>query len=421
MNFAAALGFLERRQETRWKLGLSRIEGLLGALGRPHDGLRCVHVAGTNGKGSFAAILAAIFQAAGLRTGLFTSPHLSSPRERIKVDGEMIPEGDFARLMTKARAAEPEETSYFELMSAVGFLYFRERGVDAAVVEVGLGGRLDATNVIEKPLLTVITSIALDHTKHLGDTLGAIAGEKAGILKPGAPCLCGETKAEPLGVIERRAEEIGVRLIHRSPEFRVVSTDWESGCQRVEISGKERTVSLLGRPAARSAALAVEAVSLLPNLRIREDAIDRGLVRTVWPARFEVLRREGRTIILDGAHNPEAMAAFAETWQSSPWRGEDSRFVVGVLKDKDYRSMLKRLVGCGRRFVATQPNSPRALPANELAAAIREAAPGASVEVEVDPKRALLLGDEKVKAVVGSLYLIGEVLSELGRTPQGVR
>lgn len=421
MNFEAALRFLEGRQEARWKLGLSRIQGLLDALGRPQQGLRCVHVAGTNGKGSFAAILASIFQAAGLRTGLFTSPHLLSPRERIKVDGEMISEEDFARLMEKVRAAEPEEASYFELVTAIGFLYFRERGVDAAVVEVGLGGRLDATNVIVKPLLSVITSIALDHTAHLGGTLGAIAAEKAGILKPGAPCLCGEAKAEPLGVIERRAREVGARIVHYSPKFRVVSTDWDTGCQRVEISGKTRTLSLLGRPAARSAALAVGAVSLLPELNIREDAIERGFVRSVWPARFEIRRFEDRTFILDGAHNPEAMAAFAETYHASPWKGEASSFIVGLLKDKDYPAMLKSLAGCSNRFVATQPDSPRALPARELAAAIRKAAPEASVEVEADPEKALHLGDERVKAVVGSLYLIGEILPELCRTPQGVR
>ncbi len=419
MNFEAALRFLEGRQETRWKLGLSRIQGLLGALGRPQRGLRCVHVAGTNGKGSFAAILSSIFQAAGLRTGLFTSPHLASPRERIKVDGEMISEEDFARLMERVRAAEPEEASYFELVTAVGFLYFRERGVDAAVVEVGLGGRLDATNVIEKPLLSVITSIALDHTKHLGGTLAEIAGEKAGILKPGVPCLCGETKTEPLSVIESRADEVGARFVHRPPEFRVASTDWDTGCQRVEIFGKERTLSLLGKSAARSAALAVEAVSLLPDLNIREDAIERGFVRSVWPARFEIRRFEDRTFILDGAHNPEAMAAFAETYHASPWKGEASSFVVGVLKDKDYRAMLKNLVGCSTRFVATQPDSPRALPARELARAIREADPNAVVDVEADPKKALAIGNEKVKAVVGSLYLIGEILPELCRTPQG--
>ncbi len=418
MDYPEALAFLDGRQETRWKLGLGRIEALLAALGDPHDGLPAVHVAGTNGKGSFCALLAAALSGAGLKVGLYTSPHLNAPTERIRIGGKEIAQDDFARLIARVRSREPEESTYFELVTAAAFLHFRLERVDAAVIEAGLGGRLDATNALKKPLLTVVTSIAYDHTQHLGTTLKAIAAEKAGILKEGARFLCGEEDPLPRGVLAARARAVGAKIRSAPAALRRLSEDWEHGRQTAETPGGTRvTVPLLGDAALANAALAIAALDELraEGLELPEGPALAGLAAARWPARFQVLPGPGgKRLVVDGAHNEAALEAFAATWKRSPFSKPDPLIVMGVLADKDWQRLARLAAPLAGRFIATQPPSPRALPAEELAEALRSAG-ARSVRAEPEPEAALAAwrADRAPGgAVIGSFYLAGRALRE---------
>lgn len=423
MDYAAALAFLDGRQETRWKLGLSRIEALLAAAGDPHLGLPAVHVAGTNGKGSFCAMLASALGGAGLRVGLTTSPHLESPRERIVVDGRPIPEADFARHIARLARVEPEECTYFELVTAAAFLHFKERGVDAAVVEVGLGGRLDATNALKKPLLSVVTSIGYDHMQHLGDTLEKIAAEKAGIVKAGTPLLCGVEDPLVKAVFVSEAKRAGARLRSAPAPLRRLSEDWDAGVQRaVGAGGTEATVPLLGDAALANAAMVLAALEELraAGLELPEKHCLAGLAAARWPGRFQVLSLPGgRRVVVDGAHNEAALEAFAATWRRSPYSKGDPLVVMGVLADKDAERLAVLAAPLAARFVATRPPSPRALAAADLAALLRRRG-ARSVEAVEDPAEALrrLAADPAPSgAVVGSFYLAGRALGALAGAP----
>ena len=417
MTFEEALKLLERRQEAKWKLGLSRIESLLGALGNPQDATAVVHAAGTNGKGSFCAMLASILSAAGHRTGLFTSPHLVSPRERIQVDGVMISEEDFGRAIKEVVAREPEKATYFELMTAAAFLHFKRADSDFAVVEVGMGGRLDATNAIAKPALTAITSIAHDHAKHLGSTLAEIAGEKCGILKAGVVCITGELGFEPLETIRRRAYEAAAPLIVHRDALEPIDSDWSGGTQTVRAwTGERLTLGMLGAPARVNAALALRAVEELraQGTPISEEAVEKGLRAARWPGRFDVRREGERFLIVDGAHNPAAMAAFCADWELSPFSKMDACFIVSILGDKDIDAVLRHLAPRVRRAICCTPPSPRALPAAETAARLKRLGVG-EISVVEDPAAAVAAwraGSSRVGAAVGSFYSAGRILAD---------
>ncbi|MFA5140087.1 MAG: folylpolyglutamate synthase/dihydrofolate synthase family protein [Elusimicrobiota bacterium] len=413
MTYRQALCLLEERQEVRWKLGLSRIRGLLRALGDPQDAAPAIHVAGTNGKGGLCAMLEAILRSAGYRVGLYTSPHLVRPTERIRFDGREISPGDFGRLVGTAQKAETGEASFFELLTAAAFLYFRERGADIAVIEVGMGGRLDATNVLRKPLLTAIPSIGFDHTTHLGTTLSAIAREKAGILKAGSLCLCGDLPPEAAGVIRRRARAVGcpVEFVRRG--LRSVQSIWEEGRQELADGGRGLlSLPLLGDAAVRNASIARRAAE---RLRVPEDAVRRGLSGFRWPGRFQVLRTRGRTLILDGAHNPPALEAFVSTWRKSPWHRGDAVFMVGCLQDKDCGGLVRILSRAARKVILARPDSPRALDPAALAPLFeREGVRVLGVERSADRALAAWVRTgAPVGAVCGSLYLVGNVLKSL--------
>lgn len=416
MTFDQALKLLERRQEAKWKLGLSRIEALLAALGDPQNATPAIHAAGTNGKGSFCAMLASILSAAGYRTGLFTSPHLVTPRERIQIDGSYISEEDFGRAVGEAVAGEPEEATYFELLTAAAFLHFRRVGADFAVVEVGMGGRLDATNAIAKPRLSVITSISHDHGKHLGSTLAEIAGEKCGILKTGSVCLTGELEYEPLKTIRRRAFEASAPLIVHRGSLEPLESDWENGTQTVRAETGERLeLAMLGAPARINASLALRAVEELraQGTPIPDEAVARGLRAARWPGRFEVRREGERFLIVDGAHNPAAMAAFCADWERSPFSRMDSCFIVSLLADKDSDSVFRLLAPRVRRAVCCTPPSPRALPAAETAARLKRLGVE-EISVVEDPAEAVAAwraGSARVGAAVGSFYSAGRILA----------
>lgn len=411
MKFAAALGALEARQETRIELGLDRVRAHLARLGDPHEKVPAFHVAGTNGKGSTCAILASVLRASGRRTGLYVSPHLLSVRERISVDGRPISEGDFARLMKRTLAADPKKRlTYFEILTSIAFQYFADRRCAVAVLETGLGGLLDATNVVSAPLAAVVTSIDYDHQAFLGRTLARIASQKAGIFKPGRPAVFPDLP------VLRRAVKRGIPIVVKRP-LAVKSVDWRNGAQ-VFTDGTR--LSLLGARQGWNAALARAAVGA-SGLTVGASAWRKGLASVRWPGRFEVIRLGPKTLIVDGAHNPEAARALAATWKASPWAKGRSRWILGIMRDKDNAGVLRPLAPFLKEAVLVRPPSPRALEPMEFASSVRRAAPKANLSVERDPATALTQWRRDPKAprvavCAGSLYLAGAALKTVRRT-----
>ena len=375
----------------RWqasRLGLERIRELLERLGRPQDRLKFVHVAGTNGKGSICAYLASILGAAGHRTGMFTSPYIERFEERIRVDGVMISPDELRDVTLAVREhaeAMAEETgdhpTEFELMTAVALEHFARCGCDIVVLEVGLGGRLDSTNVIDAPEACVIARIGLDHTALLGNTLAAIAGEKAGIVKEGSAVVSWSQEPEAMAVIEHAAAEHGCEL--RVPDFAQLEEGairWEDGASPFRsFSYKEwadlRT-GILGSYQPQNATVALEVVDVLRGRgwRIPDEAVRAGVAQTRWPGRFEIVEGgsspDGFAIVVDGGHNPQGARALADSL-AEVFPGCKPVFVIGVLEDKDYPRMLEDVLPLGSAFVCVTPDNPRALPAHKLARAIR--------------------------------------------------
>lgn len=370
------------------RLGRERIRELLERLGRPQDRLKFVHVAGTNGKGSICAYLASILSAAGHRTGMFTSPYIERFEERIRVDGAMISPDELRDVTLAVREhaeAMAEETgdhpTEFELMTAVALEHFARCGCDIVVLEVGLGGRLDSTNVIDAPEACVIARIGLDHTALLGNTLAAIAGEKAGIVKEGSAVVSWPQEPEAMAVIEHAAAEHGCEL--RVPDFAQLEEGairWEDGAPPFRpFSYKEwadlRT-GILGSYQPQNATVALEAVDVLRGRgwRIPDEAVRAGVAQTRWPGRFEIVEGgsspDGFAIVVDGGHNPQGARALADSL-AEVFPGRKPVFVIGVLEDKDYPRMLEDALPLGSAFVCVTPDNPRALPAHKLARAIR--------------------------------------------------
>ena len=427
----------------RWltsRLGLDRTRELLDRLGRPQDSLRFVHVAGTNGKGSTCAFLSSILVAAGYRTGLFTSPYIETFYERIRVNGENISDDDLTwatlRVRDAAEAMEAEGGEHpteFELMTAVALVHFARVKCDIVVLEVGLGGRLDSTNVIDAPEVAVIAPIALDHTNLLGSTLAEIAHEKAGIIKPSSAVVSWPQDAEAMEVIRAKAAECGCEL--HIPDFDELSVGEVSspseanadmgGGARVPrrafaYRGTRYATRLLGTYQPSNAALAIEAAYAL-RLRgwnVPDQAIAKGIAATVWPARFELLDQPQGCprVVVDGGHNPQGAGVLAASLRDV-FSGERPVFLIGVLADKDYRHMLDRVASLGCAFVCVTPPNPRALSAHDLAQAIREAIGSespASIEEASDFPDAVhrareLAGADGLICAFGSLYSVGDV------------
>lgn len=427
MTFAQALAALEARQEARIELGLGRLRRHLKALGDPQEKLRCFHVAGTNGKGSVCAILESVLRCAGYKTGLYTSPHLADVRERIRIAGRDISRKDFARFMGRTLRADPgSRLTYFELLTSAAFQAFAEAGTDVVVLETGLGGRLDATNVIKKPVAALITSIELDHTAFLGSSLGRIAAEKAGILKPGSPAFCPSLPPAALRPISGRARAVGAPLVIVRESWRTLKRDWMGGNQSLVSGGRRCRLGLLGGRQGRNVALAEAALrSTGAEFPISQDAWRRGLEEVSLPGRFEVFQAGKKAAILDGAHNPEAMAQLAGTLRVSPWNAAGALWIIGVMKDKDCRAIAGEIAPLLREAVAVRPLSPRALDPVVLAALLRRQAPRARVSVEPDPETALRRwlarrDGPRAAVVTGSFYLVGRArrfLKRIARRP----
>lgn len=434
MSLQEKIERVQNRRRFGMRPGLDRIEALLAALDNPERGLACIHVAGTNGKGSVAAMAASVLQRAGLGAiGLYTSPHLVYFNERIRIDGEPVGDAALERALDAALAAAERcaassspggDATFFELATAAAFFAFREAGVRVAVVEAGLGGRLDATNVVV-PVVSVIVGIGLEHCEWLGDTIAKIAAEKAGIVKPGRPVVVGAMPGEALAVIARRAAESGSPLIQA--DAAISSRRAKDGSVRIAIEDGIRSLTGIRFPLEAdyqrgnlaTAVAALEAFSQVSGIPIEDDAFRAGLESVVWPCRYQTVREAPRTIV-DGAHNPPAAEAFA----SSLAKRETAplALVAGFCADKDALAFLRILKPRFRVAFATETPNERTMPAAEAAALMSQAGIPV-VAAESDWRDALAKAtawaEENGGAVVvcGSLFLAGAVANHFGALP----
>ena len=388
--------------------GLEVMHSLMSRLGDPQRELRCVHIAGTNGKGSCAAMVSSILRAAGYRVGTYTSPDLTGPWERMAVDGVYISLSDFADITCQVKAACDglDEPSYFEKMTAAAFLYFARQRCDYVVLETGLGGRLDATNIINASACSVIMPIGLDHTAQLGDTIAAIAGEKAGIIKTGCPVVCAPQVAEAEAVIRRCCAALGAPL-YQVDTGRLTPLPRSPEGQRFSYKNLENlSIPLLGHHQLENAAAAIETARVLG---LDESAIRAGLSHAQWPCRFEYL--PGKPFfILDGAHNAHGAAALARGLEDY-FPGQKFTMVMGVMEDKPWREMLSLLMPHTARFICLTPDGPRALPAEALASAI-SAVPAMTAD-SLEQAITLCRAHNEPVCAFGSLYYIGHLRSLL--------
>lgn len=417
MTYDEALEYIHGVSWTFCKPGLDRIGELCERLGHPEYGMKFIHVAGTNGKGSTSAMLDSILRRCGLTVGLFTSPYIYEFGERMRVGGENIGREELAEITEYVRPiaeAMTDRPTEFELITAIAFEFFKRRGCDVVVLEAGMGGRLDSTNIIREPLLSVITGIALDHTAFLGDTVEKIAAEKAGIIKDNAPVLYG-------GDCESAAEVIGAVAAERGSRF-VRSDHGEIKIRSATLSGTEFDykswsgvrISLLGGYQPKNAALVLEAIGLLREggLDIPDHAVYEGLSSAVWRGRFEIIKRNPQ-IIFDGAHNPEGVAAAVESIKR--YFGDERLLVLsGVLRDKDYRYIASRISEIADRVFTLTPDNPRALSAEEYA---EEFGKNGIAAVALGDIRAAFLAAERAAAecgktlvCLGSLYTYVDIM-----------
>jgi len=409
--------YLFSRQARGMKLGLENIHRFLELLGNPEKNLPCIHIAGTNGKGSTAAILASVLREAGYRTGLYTSPHLIDMRERIRIDQRSISEAEVTRFIDTHRPAiEGTGVSFFEILTAMALDTFHKAAVDIAVLETGLGGRLDATN-LARPLMTLITEIGLDHTRILGKTLEVVAREKAGILKSGIPCLCGVTAPRMQALFTRLSREIPcpidlishsvridkARATDRGTTFRAVTRD---------RSYEDLHLRLLGSHQVHNAAMVLRCVDCLraQGWTISDEALRLGLIRVKWPARLDVLNRHP-LVLVDSAHNPLGMRSLVRALKLFTFRR--MILVFGVLEDKDYRTMTRLIFPLAHHIILTRPLSHRALEPDRLLAIHPETGGcrEAFSNIREALKRAMSLAEkEDLVCIAGSIYLAGEII-----------
>ena len=420
MNYDEAIEYIHSVNWTFCKPGLSRISALCEALGHPEDSLKFIHVAGTNGKGSFCSMTASILREAGYRVGLFTSPYIVRFNERMRIDGEDISDSELAEITEKIKPicdSMQDKPTEFELITAIAFVYFSSHKCDFVVLECGLGGRLDSTNIIKTPILSVITGIALDHTAILGDTPEKIAYEKAGIIKPRVPVMFGGEGESVTEVIRKKAEEEDATLYLASDlETSNISLDLNGATfDALGITGLH--INLLGRYQLRNARNALCAVKLLrkEGVNISDEAVRRGLAVTVWRARFEVLSREP-LVIYDGAHNREGVDALYESVME--YFGDKPLICLsGTLADKEYTHTAEIISKIATRAYTITPDNPRALSAEDFAKCIESLGTEAYATASIAEAVALAYADAKMSDMplicFGSLYTYGEVAKEI--------
>ena len=414
MDYKEALAYINGVEFFGSKPGLTRIRELLERLGDPQKKLRFIHIAGTNGKGSCAAMTASILKAAGYKTGLYTSPYLYRFNERMQIDGRQIEDDALAEIVSRVRpAAEAmaDHPTEFELMTAAALLWYAQETCDVVVLEVGLGGRFDATNIIGAPEAAVIMNIGLDHTAVLGDTLEQIAFEKAGILKPGTDAVLFEQGEEATGVVRRRCEELGVPL-HIADFSQLVSEFDSLYGQSFTYRGQPYALPLLGAHQLKNAAVVLELVEVLreKGWKLEQGDVEHGLYAVSWPGRFELVSDEPYFVV-DGGHNPQC----AETVRDNLLHYfPDKRriLLLGVLRDKDYPGLTAILDAAADEYVCITPASARALPAEELAEHLKRYGKPVTVcgSIRDGVTEALRRSDgDSVVCAVGSLYSVGEI------------
>lgn len=439
----------ELAQSPARKFDLDHMRVLLAALGHPEQRFASVLVAGTNGKGSTAATLAAILQASGLTTGLYTSPHLIRINERIRLNSEAISDQDFEKLHARVDQAAsrlvaegrlPWHPSFFEMLTAMAFEYFSGKNPDIVVLEVGMGGRLDATNVV-KPRLSIITDISLDHQKFLGETVAEIAREKAGIIRKGGVVVTLPQMPEANDVIGNSILDLGARAVNAVPfvppispgSARTLSDDGETIAVRnrypLDVMGSQIQVDspLSGRHQLRNVALAIAAAEELHNqgiTQITPHTIEQGIRETRWPGRFQRIAatNDRPEFILDVAHNPAGAWALRSTLSSAleqSSRENEITLIFGVMRDKAMREMTEILFPIARRVIVTQSNNPRSATPNEILAAATRSLAETEIEQTEDVASALkrarqITGLGGVIVVTGSIYVVGEAMQTLG-------
>ena len=413
MTASEAITYINTHTWNLSKPGLERSFELLQRLGDPQKKMRFIHVAGTNGKGSTCAMLSSILREAGLKVGLYPSPYLEEFRERIQIDGAYIPEealAAYTSIVAEAADQMADHPTQFELITAIGLLYFAEEGCDMVVLEAGMGGALDSTNVIDAPEAAILTNIGLDHTEFLGETITAITETKCGIIKPGCAAVTYDSVPEALNVIERICTEKDVPL-YRASDIALTPVSRDLDGQRfVWKDTLLITLPLLGAHQLENVRTVLAAVTALRarGYEITDEHIQKGLAKVSWPARFEVLRYDP-VFILDAGHNPQCAGAVAAGIRDY-LPGQKVTFLIGMLRDKDVASALKYLYPYAERFLCVTPESTRALPAEDLAEMIRAAGYDAEA-FETVPSGVDAALEAGPAVAFGSFYMAGHVRS----------
>ncbi|UOW68179.1 bifunctional folylpolyglutamate synthase/dihydrofolate synthase [Paraclostridium bifermentans] len=424
MNYNEALQFIHESHKFGMRLGLDNIKKLLELLGNPQNNLKIIHVAGTNGKGSTCSFISSILKESGYKVGLYTSPFLETFTERIRVNGENISEEEVGKIVSlikeKIEIMVSEGYSYpteFEIVTAMAFYYYNQEKVDFVALEVGLGGRYDATNVIDKPVVSAITSISLDHTGILGDTLGKIAFEKGGIIKEDCSTIVYPQQEEASEVIKNICAEKKSKYIECDfKNIEIKSSNINSQIYNCNINGKELRdleIKLIGDHQIKNSIVALNVIEYLNDIKITnisEENIRKGLLETKWPGRIEKIS-ENPMFIIDGAHNEEGAKSLANSIDKY-FENKNKILVIGMLEDKDIESVLDLLIPKFNRVITTTPDNPRAIDANKL----KEKIERYNIEVTCKPNIKEAVGyaleisnKDDIIISAGSLYMIGNV------------
>lgn len=409
MSFDIVFNYILKRSGVGCGAGPEGFRALLERLGNPQNRFKIIHVAGTNGKGSVCTMTAHALACAGYKTGLFVSPHLVSPVERIQINGAPVSKQAFSNAVLAVFQEEEEELNFFEILTAAALVHFARRGVEYAVLETGLGGRKDPTNACT-PVLSIITSIGLDHMQYLGSSLAQIAREKAGIIKPGVPVISGTVNPAAREVIRKTAKEKQAPLtfVGEGEPFFEYAYDYVNNQTVLHTQdGQEWLLHALGRRQTINACVTYHAAKLLG---LPDAAVKKAFETCSLPGRFEVARAGKTTFILDGAHNPQAVELLMEFWQKTPFT-QDTTLLCGFMEDKDYKKMLALLCPHFKNIIVTVPPSPRGAEEESIRAALPKKV---QIVFEPDWKKALVLAKKSPRVLcTGSFYLAGAVRGKL--------